>query len=87
MGSIRGVVIRALLADIILTRCSALSVPTHHHRINNNVVRDSALLMVAISPPDLGIGTDIGSDSDENRSGAMMDTTGIALSVSMRIPT
>mmetsp|Transcript_11509 Transcript_11509/g.13584 ORF Transcript_11509/g.13584 Transcript_11509/m.13584 type:complete len:473 (+) Transcript_11509:49-1467(+) len=80
MGSISGVVIRALLANIILTRCSGLSVPTHHHRIINNVVRDSALLMVAISPPDLGIGTDIGTDSDKNRSGAMMDTTGIALS-------
>lgn len=73
MGSCRrGVLIRVLLAETILISCSALSLPTQ--RPLNYNVRCSSLRMVAISPPDLGVNTDVGSDDD------MMDTTGIALS-------
>jgi len=78
MGSRRRVVISVLLAETILIRCSSLSLPTQ--RPLNNIVRCSPLRMVAISPPDLSVNTNVGSDDDEIRSGAMMDTTGIALS-------
>lgn len=69
---------RALLAEIILIKCSALSLPAH--RPTHHAAMGSSLRMVAISPPDLGVNTNIESDDSGNRNGAMIDTTGIALS-------
>lgn len=45
---------------------------------------NNALRMVATTPADLGIGTDVSNgEKDENGSGAMMDLTGITFSVSI----
>jgi len=77
MGSSKGRVITALLIEVIVIGCSGFTLPTQY---TNNVVLNSALPMVAISPPqDLGV-KKVEKNEQEDRIGAMIDTTGIALS-------
>ena len=78
MTSIKSIALKVFIAASAASSCAAFT-PVSTRHVNVHSLRNNAKYMVATTPSDLGIDVSSGM-SEKNRTGGMIDLTGIAFS-------